>query len=106
MPRPGHEPPLHPGQVLLRSYLRPLGIRQLELADHIGLKPAEMSRFVNGKRELSARLAWSLSDALGTAPRFWMLRQVDYDLWRGRPERRLKRMKAVLRRPRRGRSTR
>lgn len=99
-------PPPHPGQVLRRFHLRARDIQQLELARRIAIDPAEISRLLNARRDVSPLLAWKLAAALGTTPRYWMLLQVDYDLWQTRPQKAIKPFPLVPRRRRVSRSRR
>ena len=74
-----HEP-IHPGEVLLEEFLRPLGISQYRLARAIGVPPRRINEIVHGKRAISPDTALRLSRALGTSDRFWMNLQTRYDL--------------------------
>lgn len=74
-----HEP-IHPGEVLLEEFLRPLGISQYRLAQAIGVPPRRINEIVHGKRSVSPDTALRLSRALGTSDRFWMNLQTRYDL--------------------------
>ena len=60
-----HEP-IHPGEVLLEEFLRPLGISQYRLAQAIGVPPRRINEIVHGKRSISPDTALRLSRALGT----------------------------------------
>jgi addiction module HigA family antidote len=74
-----HEP-IHPGEILLEEFLRPLGISQYRLARAIGVPPRRINEIVHGKRAISPDTALRLSRALGTSDRFWMNLQTRYDL--------------------------
>ena len=54
-------PPVHPGEILLEEFLKPLGISQSELAKDIGVQPRRISEIVQGKRAISADTALRLS---------------------------------------------
>ncbi len=73
-------PPLHPGEVLLEEFLKPLGISQHHLALHMRVSPQKINDIVRGKRGITADTALRLSIVLGTSPEFWMGLQSDYDL--------------------------
>ena len=73
-------PPIHPGEILLEEFLRPLGISQYRLAQAIGVPPRRINEIVHGKRAISPDTALRLSRALGTSDRFWMNLQGRYDL--------------------------
>src|SRR5207245_1842596 len=72
--------PIHPGEILLEEFLRPLGLSQAMLARHLGISTVRVNELVNGKRGVSAETAWLLGDALGTSPQFWINLQSNYDL--------------------------
>jgi addiction module HigA family antidote len=72
--------PIHPGEILLEEFLRPLGISQYRLAQAIGVPPRRINEIVHGKRAISPDTALRLSRALGTSDRFWMNLQTRYDL--------------------------
>jgi len=73
-------PPLHPGEVLLEEFLKPLGISQHHLALHMRVSPQKINDIVRGKRGVTADTALRLSIVLGTSPEFWMGLQSDYGL--------------------------
>ena len=73
-------PPLHPGEVLLEEFLKPLGISQNKLALNLHVAPQKINEIVHGKRSITADTALRLSIALGTTPDFWLGLQNDYDL--------------------------
>ena len=79
--RPKHRSPTHPGVMLLKEFLEPLGITQLELSRHLGWTYARLNEIVNGKRGISADSALAIGDALGTGPEFWINLQTDWNLW-------------------------
>lgn len=73
-------PPLHPGEVLLEEFLKPLGISQNRLALNMHVAPQKINEIVHGKRSITADTALRLSLTLGTSPEFWLGLQNDYDL--------------------------
>jgi antitoxin HigA-1 len=73
-------PPVHPGEVLLDEFLRPLAISQYRLAHVIDVPPRRINEIVHGKRAISPDTALRLSRALGTSDRFWINLQTHYDL--------------------------
>jgi len=79
--------PTHPGEILLREYLVPLGVTQVALAAHIGVPVQRVNELVRGKRGVTPDTAWLLAQAFETTPDFWMNLQAAYDLARTRPER-------------------
>jgi len=72
--------PIHPGEVLLEEFLKPLGISQYRLAKDIKVSPRRINEIVQGKRSISAETALRLSRYFGTTERFWMNLQNRYDL--------------------------
>ena len=73
-------PNVHPGEVLLEEFLKPLAISQNALARAAGVPPRRINEIVLGKRGITADTAVRLSLALGTSERFWLGLQADYDL--------------------------
>ena len=78
---PKNRPPTHPGKMLLKEFLEPSGITQLELARHLGWTYARLNEIINGRRGITADSALALGDALGTGPEFWLNLQRDWNLW-------------------------
>ena len=73
-------PNIHPGEVLLEEFLKPLDISQNKLARAMGVPPRRINEIVHGKRVVTADTAIRLARALGTSEQFWMGLQADYDL--------------------------
>jgi addiction module HigA family antidote len=82
---PKHRIPSHPGEILMEEFLRPAGITQSRLAEHLGIPVQRVNEIVKGKRGVSADTAWLLAGALGTTPEFWLNLQANYDLAVNRP---------------------
>jgi addiction module HigA family antidote len=78
---PKNRPPTHPGEMLLKEFLEPSGITQLELARHLGWTYARLNEIIHGRRGITADSALALGDALGTGPEFWLNIQRDWNLW-------------------------
>ena len=72
--------PVHPGEVLLEEFLKPLGLSQNRLALGIGVHPRRINEIVLGKRAVTADTALRLARFFGTSPQFWLGLQTDYDL--------------------------
>jgi addiction module HigA family antidote len=72
--------PVHPGEVLLEEFLKPMGLSQNRLALDIGVHPRRINEIVLFKRRISADTALRLARFFGTSPQFWMGLQNDYDL--------------------------
>jgi addiction module HigA family antidote len=72
--------PVHPGEVLLEEFLKPMGLSQNRLALDIGVHPRRINEIVLEKRRISADTALRLARYFGTSPQFWLGLQNDYDL--------------------------
>lgn len=72
--------PVHPGEILLEEFLRPMGISQYRLAKDIGVHPRRINEIVHGKRAITANTALRLSRYFGLSERFWLSLQARYDL--------------------------
>jgi addiction module HigA family antidote len=72
--------PVHPGEVLLEEFLKPMGLSQNKLSLEIGVHPRRINEIVLGKRRITADTALRLARYFGTSPQFWMGLQNDYDL--------------------------
>jgi len=72
--------PIHPGEVLLEEFLKPMGLSQNRLALDIGVHARRINEIVLGKRRITADTALRLARYFGTSPQFWLGLQTDYDL--------------------------
>jgi len=72
--------PVHPGEVLLEEFLKPLGLSQSRLALDIGVHPRRINEIVLKKRAITANTALRLARYFGTTPEFWLGLQNQYDL--------------------------
>jgi len=73
-------PPVHPGEILLEEFLKPLDVSQYQLAKELGVPARRISEIVHGRRRISADTALRLARYFGTSERFWMNLQTRYDL--------------------------
>ena len=73
-------PNIHPGEVLLEEFLKPLEISQNRLAREINVPPRRVNEIVLGKRAISSDTALRLARYFGTSERFWLGLQIDFDL--------------------------
>ena len=73
-------PAIHPGELLLQEYLKPLGVGQLEAAKQLGVSLNRLNEIVLGKRGITADTALRLGRFLKTSPQLWMRLQADWDL--------------------------
>jgi addiction module HigA family antidote len=71
---------IHPGEILMEEFLRPLKISQYRLAKDIGVSPRRINEIVLQKRIISANTALRLSKYFKTSPEFWLNLQSHYDL--------------------------
>jgi len=72
--------PIHPGEVLLEDFLKPMGLSRYALAKAIGVPPRRENEIVHGKRAASADAALRLRRYFGMEPEFWMNLQAHRDL--------------------------
>jgi len=72
--------PIHPGEVLLEDFMKPLGLTQYRLAHDIGVTPIRISQIVNGQRAISVDTAMRLARYFGTSAAVWVRLQVRYEL--------------------------
>lgn len=73
-------PAIHPGEILLEEFLRPLEMTQAAAAKTLGMSPARLNELVRGKRGVTADTAIRLAQLFKTTPQFWMHMQANYDL--------------------------
>jgi addiction module HigA family antidote len=73
-------PPIHPGEILLEEFLKPMGISQYRLAKDTSVDPRRINEIVHGQRSITADTALRLSRFFGTSERFWLNLQARYDL--------------------------
>jgi len=71
---------IHPGEVLLEEFLKPLGISVYRLSKDIGIPQTRISAIIKGKRRITADTALRLSQYFGNSAKFWLGLQDDYDL--------------------------
>jgi len=72
--------PIHPGEILLEDFMKPLSLTQYRLAHDIGVTPIRISQIVNGERSISVDTAMRLARYFGTSAAVWLRLQVRYDL--------------------------
>ena len=73
-------PPIHPGELLLEEYLKPMSISQYRLAKDINVDPRRINEIIRGQRSITADTALRLARYFGTSERFWLNLQSRYDL--------------------------
>jgi addiction module HigA family antidote len=72
--------PIHPGEVLLEEFIKPMNLSQNHLAINIGVDARRINEIVLGKRSITADTALRLARFFGNSPQFWMGLQAQYDL--------------------------
>ena len=72
--------PIHPGEILMEEFLKPLGISQYKLAKDINVPARRINEIVHGNRSISADTALRLSRYFKLSERFWLNLQARYDL--------------------------
>ncbi len=93
--------PIHPGEILLKEFLEPMGISQYRVAKDISVSPRRINEIVHGRRAITADTALRLARYFDTTERFWLNLQTRYDLevekdrLKGRLEREVTRLRRV-----------
>ena len=72
--------PIHPGEILLEDFLKPMNVSQYSLAQSIGVPPRRINEIVHGKRGITTDTALRLGRFFGMEAQFWMNLQTRYDL--------------------------
>ena len=72
--------PIHPGEILMEEFLKPLNISQYKLAKDINVPARRINEIVHGKRSITADTALRLSRYFNLSERFWLNLQSRYDL--------------------------
>ena len=72
--------PIHPGEILLEDFMKPLDLSQYRLAHDIGVTPIRISQIVNGQRSITVDTAMRLARYFSTSAEVWLRLQVRYDL--------------------------
>ena len=72
--------PVHPGDILLEDFMKPLHLSQNRLAREIGVPPRRINEIIHGKRAITADTAIRLSRFFGTSAQVWINLQAEYEL--------------------------
>ncbi len=72
--------PVHPGEILMEEFIKPMGLSQNRLANDLGVPPRRINEVVLGKRRITADTALRLAHYFNMSPQFWLGLQMDYDL--------------------------
>jgi antitoxin HigA-1 len=78
---PKKRPPSHPGEILLKDFLEPMGISQRELADALHVPYQRINEIINEKRGITISTALRLSKFFGNNPQFWLNLQQNWELF-------------------------
>lgn len=73
--------PTSPGEILSEEFLKPLGLTQKELAEHLGCDYKVINRIVNERASITPEMALKFAAAFKTTPDFWLNAQMALDLW-------------------------
>lgn len=79
---PKNRKPTPPGEILLKEFLEPLGLSQVELAKRMGVPVQRVNTIINGKRDITAESAILISRELNTSVEFWMNLQTACDIYK------------------------
>ena len=78
---PKYRPPTHPGEMLLKEFLEPMGITQQSLSQAIKVPYQRVNELVNGKRGITPSTALRLSKYFGNSPDFWLNLQNNWEIY-------------------------
>eukprot|EP01008_Symbiontida_sp_HLA12_P000046 NODE_1044_length_682_cov_1.255814_g1035_i0.p1 GENE.NODE_1044_length_682_cov_1.255814_g1035_i0~~NODE_1044_length_682_cov_1.255814_g1035_i0.p1 ORF type:complete len:102 (-),score=21.00 NODE_1044_length_682_cov_1.255814_g1035_i0:42-347(-) len=73
-------PPIHPGEILMEEFLKPMGLSQNKIALDIRVPPRRVNEIILGKRRITPDTALRLAKYFRISPEFWLGLQMDYDL--------------------------
>ena len=73
-------PPIHPGEILIEEFLKPMGISQYRIAKDISVPPRRINEIAHGKRSITADTALRLGRFFEISPQFWLNLQNRFDL--------------------------
>lgn len=82
---PTHRISTHPGVILVKEFLEPIGLTQKALANRLGVPVQRINEIARGKKGITLDTAWLLAEAFNTSPEFWLNLQSTYDLSASRP---------------------
>ncbi|MEL4898408.1 HigA family addiction module antitoxin [Crocosphaera sp. Alani8] len=72
--------PIHPGEILLEEFLKPMSINSSKLAENINVSVNTINQIIEGKQSIDAEIGLRLSKYFGLSERFWLNLQVKYDI--------------------------
>ena len=77
---------IHPGEILLEDFMKPLGVSQHKLSRDLDVPVSSINGIVNGRKSITADLALRIAKYFRTTPELWLGLQADYDIRRARRE--------------------
>jgi antitoxin HigA-1 len=78
---PKYRPPSHPGEILLKEFLEPMGITQRQLADALHVPYQRVNELINQKRGMTPSTALRLSKFFGNSSSFWLNLQQNWEIY-------------------------
>jgi antitoxin HigA-1 len=78
---PKYRPPSHPGEILLKDFLEPMGITQRQLADALHVPYQRVNELINQKRGITPSTAIRLSKFFGNSSNFWLNLQQNWEIY-------------------------
>jgi addiction module HigA family antidote len=78
---PKNRPPTHPGEILLREFIEPLGLTQTAVAAALGVSYPRLNEIIHGRRGVTPDTALRLERMFGLDAETWLNMQRDHDLW-------------------------
>ena len=73
--------PIHPGGILRRECMKPLGMSVTSFAAHLGISRKTLSKIINERGSVTPNIALRLARAFPPSAKIWLSLQMDYDLW-------------------------
>lgn len=96
---PTDGPPTHPGEMLMEEFIAPLGIKQTDLAERLGISYPRLNEIINGKRGITPDTALRLERALGMEAQFWLNLQTVWDLYHAQHSKSAREIARIRRHP-------
>ena len=96
---PRNRPPTHPGEMLLEEFIKPLVIRQTELAGWIGVSYPRLNEIIHAKRGVTPDTALRLEQVFGMEAQFWLNLQVVWDLYHAKRSPAARKIASIRRHP-------
>ena len=81
---PSNREPTHPGEMLAKEFLGPMGITQRDLSNGIHVPYQRVNEIVNGRRGITVSTALRLAKYFGNSEEFWLYLQLRWDLYQAR----------------------